>query len=242
MVRIDMSEYMEKFSVTRLTGAPPGYVGYEEGGQLTEAVRRRPYQIVLFDEFEKAHRDVSNVLLQVLDEGFLTDGQGRKVDFRNTIVIMTSNLGADYLARLPEGVPSVAAKSDVMETVRSHLAPEFINRIDDIVLFNRLSRDNMTGIVDVQIAEMQNHLKEKQMSIEFTDEAKTWLADKGYDEVYGARPLKRVLQKEVLNPLATKILQGAVKDGDHIAVSVDHADALKFDVTSSLNDTTSEHM
>eukprot|EP01101_Sappina_pedata_P000024 TRINITY_DN1001_c0_g1_i2.p1 TRINITY_DN1001_c0_g1~~TRINITY_DN1001_c0_g1_i2.p1 ORF type:complete len:376 (+),score=153.83 TRINITY_DN1001_c0_g1_i2:1340-2467(+) len=231
IIRIDMSEYMEKFSVSRLIGAPPGYVGYEEGGTLTEAVRRKPFSIVLFDEFEKAHREVSNLLLQVLDEGHLTDSQGRKVDFKNTIVIMTSNLGSDKFARLPEGEPSSAVKGEVMETVRGVFPPEFLNRIDDIVLFNRLSRENIIGIVDVQEKIVKETLDEQNIQIEFTPEAKKWLGEKGYDIAYGARPLKRLIQKEILYKLSNLILDQTVKEGDYVKVVVNPSkDELHFDV------------
>lgn len=229
LVRIDMSEYMERFSVSRLIGAPPGYVGYEEGGTLTEAVRRRPYQVVLFDEFEKAHREVSNLLLQILDEGFITDSQGRKVDFRNTIIIMTSNLGADTLARLPEGVPSSAARGDVMDVVRRAFPPEFLNRIDEIVLFNRLSRKDVDSIAKIQIEGVQQLLDDKKILLDITSEAELWLADQGYDEVYGARPLKRVIQKELLNPLSVMILNGTIKDNSVVHVG-QKEDKLTFDV------------
>jgi ATP-dependent Clp protease ATP-binding subunit ClpB len=218
MVRIDMSEYMEKFSVSRLIGAPPGYVGYEEGGVLTEAVRRRPYSLVLFDEFEKAHREVSNLLLQVMDEGRLTDSQGRRVDFRNTMIIMTSNLGADILAALPEGVPSSKARDDIMKIVRATFAPEFLNRIDDIILFNRLSPQQMKEIVKIQIKKLEELLKEKKVGLEVTSEAAEWLAKEGYDPVYGARPLKRVVQRTILNPLAHKLIDGALTEGDKVIV------------------------
>jgi ATP-dependent Clp protease ATP-binding subunit ClpB len=176
MIRIDMSEYMEKHSVARLIGAPPGYIGYEEGGALTEAVRRRPYSLILFDEFEKAHREVANVLLQLLDDGHLTDGKGRKVDFRNTLIVLTSNLGADFLARLPPGEPSSSAKEQVMEVVRNEFAPEFLNRIDEIVMFNRLSRAHMDSIVDIQLAGVQELLDERKMKLTISQEAKTWYA------------------------------------------------------------------
>eukprot|EP01122_Echinamoeba_exundans_P006778 TRINITY_DN1973_c0_g2_i3.p1 TRINITY_DN1973_c0_g2~~TRINITY_DN1973_c0_g2_i3.p1 ORF type:complete len:597 (+),score=98.68 TRINITY_DN1973_c0_g2_i3:755-2545(+) len=218
MIRIDMSEYMEKFSVSRLIGAPPGYVGYEEGGVLTEAVRRRPYSLILFDEFEKAHREVSNLLLQVLDEGHLTDSQGRKVDFRNTVIIMTSNIGAEHLAALPEGSQSMDVRADVMNAVRHHLAPEFLNRIDDIILFNKLSRSHMTKIVDLQLKRLASLLSEKRILIDVEPEAKQWLADAGFDPAYGARPLKRVIQNSVLNPMANLILEGKINDGDSVAI------------------------
>jgi len=212
MTRIDMSEYMEKFSVSRLLGAPPGYVGYEEGGTLTEAVRRRPYQVVLFDEFEKAHREVSNVLLQVLDEGFLTDSQGRKVDFRNTIVIMTSNIGAEILAQVPEGAPSSSVRAEVMEQVRAFLAPELINRMDEIILFNRLTKAHMNPIVDIQLKDVEKLLSDKKIKLVVSPSAKEWLTEQGFDEVYGARPLKRVIQRTVLNPLSILILKGEIRE------------------------------
>jgi len=225
MVRIDMSEFMEKHSVSRLIGAPPGYVGYDEGGVLTEAVRRRPYQVVLFDEVEKAHRDVFNVLLQVLDEGRLTDGQGRTVDFRNTLIVLTSNLGAQFLSDLPEGAAARDAEPQVMEMVRAHFRPEFLNRLDEIILFDRLSRADMDGIVDIQIAQLAKRLEPRKIALDLTAEAKTWLADKGYDPVYGARPLKRVIQKALQDPLAELLLAGTLKDGDTLKVGAD-ADGL----------------
>ena len=219
MVRIDMSEYMEKHSVARLIGAPPGYVGYEEGGALTEAVRRRPYQVILFDEIEKAHPDVFNVLLQVLDDGRLTDGQGRAVDFRNTLIIMTSNLGAEFLVLQTEGHDSDEVRGDVMGVVRSHFRPEFLNRIDEIILFHRLKRDQMGAIVDIQMKRLDQLLADRKIVIELKPEAREWLAEKGYDSAYGARPLKRVIQKNVQDALAELILSGAVKDGDHVPVT-----------------------
>jgi ATP-dependent Clp protease ATP-binding subunit ClpB len=219
MVRIDMSEYMEKHSVSRLIGAPPGYVGYDEGGVLTEAVRRRPYQVILFDEVEKAHHDVFNVLLQVLDDGRLTDGQGRTVDFRNTLIILTSNLGAEFLTALPDGASVDAARSDVMAMVRAHFRPEFLNRLDEIVLFERLSRGHMTGIVDIQLAQLTRRLADRKIALELDADAKAWLADKGYDPVYGARPLKRVIQKALQDQLAELILSGAVADGETVTVT-----------------------
>jgi len=227
MVRLDMSEYMEKHSVARLIGAPPGYVGYEEGGALTEAVRRRPYQLVLFDEIEKAHADVFNVLLQVLDDGRLTDGQGRTVDFRNTIIIMTSNLGAEFLSELKEGQESIAVRDEVMEVVRGAFRPEFLNRIDEIVLFNRLHRQEMGKIVEIQLQHLQNLLAARKISLEIEQEAREWLAEKGYDPAYGARPLKRVLQKELQDPLAERILLGDVLDGAIVRV-VRGSDRLNF--------------
>ena len=220
MVRIDMSEYMEKHSVARLIGAPPGYVGYEEGGSLTEAVRRRPYQVILFDEVEKAHPDVFNVLLQVLDDGRLTDGQGRTVDFRNTLIVLTSNLGSDILAAQKEGEESSALREAVMEVVRGAFRPEFLNRLDDILLFRRLTRKQMNAIVDIQVERLKQLLTERKMTIELDDRARTWLANAGYDPVYGARPLKRVIQRELQNPLASLILEGRIKPGETIRVGV----------------------
>ena len=216
MVRMDMSEYMEKHSVARLIGAPPGYVGYEEGGALTEAVRRRPYQVVLFDEIEKAHPDVFNVLLQVLDDGRLTDGQGRTVDFRNTMIIMTSNLGAEYLTQLGENDDSDMVRDQVMDVVRGHFRPEFLNRVDEIILFHRLKRGEMGAIVDIQLARLRQLLAERKITLELDDEARAFLADKGYDPAYGARPLKRAVQKYVQDPLAEQILQGSFPDGSTI--------------------------
>ena len=208
MVRIDMSEFMEKHAVARLIGAPPGYVGYEEGGVLTEAVRRRPYQVVLFDEVEKAHGDVFNVLLQVLDDGRLTDGQGRTVDFTNTIIILTSNLGSQYLAALGEDEAVEKVEPQVMEVVRGHFRPEFLNRLDEIILFHRLSAGHMGPIVDIQVARLQKLLEDRKIRLELTDAARAWLGRVGYDPVYGARPLKRAVQKYLQDPLADKILAG----------------------------------
>ena len=219
MVRIDMSEFMEKHAVSRLIGAPPGYVGYDEGGVLTEAVRRRPYQVVLFDEVEKAHPDVFNVLLQVLDDGQLTDGQGRTVDFKQTLIILTSNLGAQALSQLPDGTDSADAKRDVMDAVRAHFRPEFLNRLDETIIFDRLGRADMDGIVDIQLARLQKRLMGRKITLAFDDAAKTWLADEGYDPVFGARPLKRVIQRALQDPLAELLLSGDVKDGDTVAVS-----------------------
>ncbi|WP_439530223.1 ATP-dependent chaperone ClpB [Pannonibacter sp.] len=219
MVRIDMSEFMEKHSVARLIGAPPGYVGYEEGGSLTEAVRRRPYQVVLFDEIEKAHTDVFNVLLQVLDDGRLTDGQGRTVDFRNTLIIMTSNLGAEYLVNQPDGEDSDQVRDEVMGVVRGHFRPEFLNRLDEIVLFHRLQRNQMAAIVEIQLGRLRQLLADRKITLELDPAAVTWLSQKGYDPAYGARPLKRVIQKDVQDPLAERILSGEILDGDHLAVS-----------------------
>ena len=220
LVRIDMSEYMEKHSVARLIGAPPGYVGYDEGGALTEAVRRRPYQIVLFDEIEKAHPDVFNVLLQVLDDGRLTDGQGRTVDFRNTLIILTSNLGSDILAAQADGQDVEAVREPVMEVVRGAFRPEFLNRLDEILLFHRLSRSHMTGVVEIQLGRLRKMLAERKITLELDAPAIAWLGEAGYDPVYGARPLKRVIQRELQNPLAKLILEGRVKDGDTLRVGV----------------------
>ena len=220
LLRIDMSEYMEKHSVARLIGAPPGYVGYEEGGALTEAVRRRPYQVVLFDEIEKAHPDVFNVLLQVLDDGRLTDGQGHTVDFKNTLIVMTSNIGSEYLANQKEGEDTDAARPYVMAELRAKFRPEFLNRIDDIILFHRLQRDQMVSIVDIQIARLQKLLADRKLKLELDDSARTWLANRGYDPTYGARPLKRVIQKSVQDPLAERILSGRIRDGDTVRITV----------------------
>lgn len=219
MVRVDMSEFMEKHSVARLIGAPPGYVGYEEGGVLTEAVRRRPYQVILFDEIEKAHVDVFNVLLQVLDDGRLTDGQGRTVDFTNTLLIMTSNIGADILISQPEGEDVEKARDGVMAAVRVHFRPEFLNRLDDILLFRRLERSMMAQIVGIQLKRLQKLLKDKQISLQLDDSAVAYLAERGYDPAYGARPLKRVIQTELQNPLAEQLLRGDIADGMNVKVS-----------------------
>ena len=219
LVRIDMSEYMEKHSVARLIGAPPGYVGYEEGGALTEAIRRRPYQVILFDEVEKAHPDVFNVLLQVLDDGRLTDGQGRTVDFRNTLIVLTSNLGGEILATLPEGKETASVRNEVMELVRGTFRPEFLNRLDEILLFRRLSRKDMAGIVDIQLARLQKLLSDRKITLKLDAAAKRWLADQGYDPVYGARPLKRVIQRELQNALAGLILEGRIVDGETVTVT-----------------------
>jgi ATP-dependent Clp protease ATP-binding subunit ClpB len=220
MVRIDMSEYMEKHSVARLIGAPPGYVGYDEGGALTEAVRRRPYQVVLFDEIEKAHPDVFNVLLQVLDDGRLTDGQGRTVDFRNTLIVMTSNLGSEYLVSLGEDQDVDVVRQQVMNVVRSHFRPEFLNRLDEIILFHRLKRENMGAIVDIQLGRLAKLLSDRKITVKLDKAAHDWLAEKGYDPAYGARPLKRVIQKSLQDPLAEEILGGNVADGDTVDVGV----------------------
>ncbi|MCP1848576.1 MULTISPECIES: ATP-dependent chaperone ClpB [Bradyrhizobium] len=219
MVRLDMSEFMEKHSVSRLIGAPPGYVGYDEGGALTEAVRRRPYQVVLFDEIEKAHPDVFNVLLQVLDDGRLTDGQGRTVDFRNTLIIMTSNLGSEFLVNQPEGEDTAAVRDQVMGVVRAHFRPEFLNRIDEIILFHRLQKSEMGRIVEIQFARLTKLLEDRKIELTLDPKARDWLAEKGWDPAYGARPLKRVIQRSVQDPLAEMILAGEVKDGDHVVIS-----------------------
>ena len=218
MVRIDMSEFMEKHAVARLIGAPPGYVGYDEGGVLTEAVRRRPYQVVLFDEVEKSHPDVFNVLLQVLDDGVLTDGQGRTVDFKQTLIILTSNLGSQALSELPQSADSATAKRDVMDAVRSHFRPEFLNRLDETIIFDRLSREDMTGIVSVQLQLLYNRLSSRKIMLSLSDAACKWLADEGYDPVFGARPLKRVIQRALQDPLAEMILAGDITEGDTLAV------------------------
>jgi ATP-dependent Clp protease ATP-binding subunit ClpB len=218
MIRIDMSEYMEKHAVARLIGAPPGYVGYEEGGALTEAVRRRPYQVILFDEVEKAHPDVFNVLLQVLDDGRLTDSHGRTVDFRNTLIVLTSNLGSAYIAALPEDQPAEAAREQVMAEVRANFRPEFLNRLDETILFHRLGRGDMTGIVAIQLRRLEALLEDRKIRLDITDRAKRWLAEAGYDPVYGARPLKRTIQKSLQDPLARLILEGRIQDGDVVEV------------------------
>jgi ATP-dependent Clp protease ATP-binding subunit ClpB len=210
---------MEKHSVARLIGAPPGYVGYEEGGALTEAVRRRPYQVILFDEIEKAHPDVFNVLLQVLDDGRLTDGQGHTVDFRNTLIVMTSNLGSQFLVDQPEGQDTDAVKDQVMAVVRASFRPEFLNRIDEIILFHRLKRNEMTRIVDIQMGRLGRLLEDRKITIKLDPAAREWLAEKGWDPAYGARPLKRVIQKSIQDPLAELVLDGTVKDGDKVEVS-----------------------
>ncbi|WP_209599180.1 ATP-dependent chaperone ClpB [Ruegeria sp. HKCCSP351] len=219
MVRIDMSEFMEKHAVARLIGAPPGYVGYDEGGVLTEAVRRRPYQVVLFDEVEKAHPDVFNVLLQVLDDGVLTDGQGRTVDFKQTLIILTSNLGSQALSQLPDGADSAQARRDVMDAVRAHFRPEFLNRLDETIIFDRLKRADMDGIVDIQMARLQKRLAARKIELALDDGAKEWLANEGYDPVFGARPLKRVIQRALQNPLAEALLAGEIKDGEVVPVT-----------------------
>jgi ATP-dependent Clp protease ATP-binding subunit ClpB len=222
MVRIDMSEFMEKHAVSRLIGAPPGYVGYDEGGVLTEAVRRRPYQVILFDEVEKAHEDVFNVLLQVLDDGRLTDGQGRTVDFKNTIIVLTSNLGSEVLAAQPEGEPAAMVQGQVMQYVRAHFRPEFLNRLDEIILFRRLQRADMASIVAIQLQRLKSLLTDRKIDLDLDKAATLWLGNEGYDSVYGARPLKRVIQRSLQNPLAGLILEGAVKEGETVHVSADN--------------------
>ncbi|MGZ8996224.1 MAG: AAA family ATPase, partial [Rhodospirillales bacterium] len=219
MLRIDMSEYMEKHSVSRMIGAPPGYIGYEEGGALTEAVRRRPYQVILFDEVEKAHPDVFNVLLQVLDDGRLTDGQGRTVDFRNTIIVLTSNLGGDILASQSAGHDSGEVREQVMQIVRAAFRPEFLNRLDEMILFHRLFPEQMGEIVAIQLKRLQALLDDRKIKLDIQPSALQWLAEHGYDAVYGARPLKRVIQRSLQNPLATGILEGRIKDGDVVPVT-----------------------
>jgi len=219
LIRLDMSEYMEKHSVARLIGAPPGYVGYEEGGALTEAVRRRPYQVVLFDEIEKAHPDVFNVLLQVLDDGRLTDGQGHTVDFRNTLIVMTSNLGSEYLVNQPDGQDTDAVRDQVMAVVRASFRPEFLNRVDEIILFHRLKRPEMSRIVDIQMRRLAKLLEDRKITVVLEPSAREWLAEKGWDPAYGARPLKRVIQKSVQDPLAEFILSGRIKDGERVVIS-----------------------
>ncbi|MDZ4271386.1 MAG: AAA family ATPase, partial [Erythrobacter sp.] len=214
----DMSEFMEKHAVARLIGAPPGYVGYEEGGVLTEAVRRRPYQVVLFDEVEKAHSDVFNVLLQVLDDGRLTDGQGRVVDFSNTLIILTSNLGSQYLANLPDGAEPAAVEKDVMDVVRGHFRPEFLNRLDEIILFHRLAQEHMAPIVEIQVGRVQRLLSDRKITLDLTDAALRWLGRVGYDPVYGARPLKRAVQRYLQDPLAEMLLEGKLPDGSTLVI------------------------
>ena len=226
IARIDMSEYMEKHAVARLIGAPPGYVGYEEGGVLTEKVRRRPYQVILFDEVEKAHPDVFNVLLQVLDDGRLTDGQGRTVDFKNTLIIMTSNLGAEHLAAQADGEPSERVRPQVMDAVQRHFRPEFLNRLDEIILFHRLTRSSMNAIVDIQMGRLRALLRDRKIEIDLDDRAREWLGDAGFDPVYGARPLKRAVQKSLQDPLAEWLLSGKIRDGDTLTVSADETGLL----------------
>ena len=214
-----MSEFMEKHAVARLIGAPPGYVGYDEGGVLTEAVRRRPYQVVLFDEVEKAHPDVFNILLQVLDDGMLTDSHGRVVDFKQTLIILTSNLGAQALSQLPEGSNSSEAKRDVMDAVRAHFRPEFLNRLDEILVFDRLVREDMSAIVDIQLTKLSKRLASRNIQIDLDVGAKAWLANEGYDPVFGARPLKRVIQNAIQNPIAEMLLSGDIDDNDTVYIA-----------------------
>jgi ATP-dependent Clp protease ATP-binding subunit ClpB len=227
LLRIDMSEYMEKHSVSRLIGAPPGYVGYEEGGTLTEAVRRRPYQVILFDEVEKAHSDVFNILLQVLDDGRLTDSQGHTVDFKNTLIILTSNLGSMFLADLKEGQDAEDVRDEVMEMVRDAFRPEFLNRLDEILLFSKLQRSQMREIVDIQLIRLKGLLFSRDIKLEVSDLALDYLGEQGYDSMYGARPLKRTIQRELQNPLAELILKSQIKDGDTVHVDL-KGDRLSF--------------
>jgi ATP-dependent Clp protease ATP-binding subunit ClpB len=226
MIRIDMSEYQEKHTVARLIGAPPGYVGFDEGGQLTEAVRRRPYSVILFDEIEKAHVVVFNVLLQVLDDGRLTDGQGRTVDFKNTIVIMTSNVGSH---RILEGGPYDRMRAQVLDELRKHFRPEFLNRVDELIVFHALTEGNLAQIVEVQLSGLRARLAERRIELELSEEARQHLVRVGYDPTYGARPLKRAIQKEIETPLARKILSGDVTDGKRIYISTDGNGALRFE-------------
>jgi ATP-dependent Clp protease ATP-binding subunit ClpB len=225
VVRLDMSEYMEKHSVSRLVGAPPGYVGYDEGGQLTEAVRRRPYSVVLLDEIEKAHPDVFNVLLQILDDGRLTDGQGRTIDFKNAVIIMTSNLGSQWILNAQESEQSMEEK--VMATVRDHFKPEFLNRLDEILVFHRLTKEELARIVDIQLEAVVSRLAQRSIRLEVSDEAKSYLAEKGFDPAYGARPLKRLIQREIENDLALKLLDGTFTDGDVVRVAA-RQDEMEF--------------
>ncbi len=218
MIRIDMSEYQEKHTVSRLLGAPPGYVGYEEAGQLTEAVRRRPYSVVLFDEIEKAHPEVLNVLLQLLDDGRLTDGKGRTIDFKNTVVIMTSNLGSAYLADLGDRGIDEGVRRQVMDALRAHFRPEFINRVDEIIVFHPLDREQMKTIIDIQVKGLLRRLEERKIFVVLTDAAKEWLVREGYDPAYGARPLKRAIQRHILDPLAMRVLEGEFREGDVVQV------------------------
>jgi ATP-dependent Clp protease ATP-binding subunit ClpB len=228
MVRLDMSEYMEKHAVARMIGAPPGYVGYEEGGQLTEAVRRRPYSVVLFDEIEKAHPDVFNILLQILDDGRLTDSKGRVVDFKNTVLIMTSNLGSREIQAAAENpLADHDVKASVLQVLRDHFKPEFLNRIDDIVVFSQLGKEQIATIIDVQLEKLRKNLEERGITIELDQSARDLLVAEGYDPVYGARPLKRAIQSLIQNPLAIKLLQGEVASGQTVKVSAD-GDAMKF--------------
>ncbi|MBT8414466.1 MAG: AAA family ATPase, partial [Boseongicola sp.] len=235
MVRIDMSEFMEKHSVARLIGAPPGYVGYDEGGVLTEAVRRRPYQVILFDEVEKAHPEVFNVLLQVLDDGVLTDGQGHRVDFKQTLIVLTSNLGSQALSQLPDGTDASEAKRDVMDAVRAHFRPEFLNRLDDQIVFDRLTREDMDGIVDIQLGRLRKRLAKQNIGLELDDAAQKWLADEGYDPVFGARPLKRVIQRALQDQLAEMLLAGDIGESDTVTVTAGADGLLVGDRVSTSN-------
>jgi ATP-dependent Clp protease ATP-binding subunit ClpB len=233
MVRIDMSEYGERHAVARLIGAPPGYVGYEEGGQLTEAVRRRPYAVILLDEIEKAHPEVFNIFLQVFDDGRLTDGQGRTVDFKNTILIMTSNVGSDIIKTMAGESDRKALRSALNTALDRVFRPEFLNRMDDIIVFQQLSREDLTRIVDIQIERLQRLLRDRRITVGLTEAAAAALADRGYDPVFGARPLKRVIQRDLQDPLATQILEGNIREGDHVTVDVGEVDgeeALTFSV------------
>jgi ATP-dependent Clp protease ATP-binding subunit ClpB len=234
LVRIDMSEYMEKHSVARLIGAPPGYIGYEQGGELTEAIRRRPYAVILFDEVEKAHRDVFNILLQVLDDGHLTDSQGRKVDFKNSIIILTSNLGSDAFIHQPENESVIVPKvrDQVMLSVREAFRPEFLNRLDEILIFNRLQKADMEKIVEIQLKQLAKRLEDRQLILTWEPPATAWLANQGYDPIYGARPLKRVIQKSVQDPLALKILEGTLKSGEQLILTQKN-DALEITHSSA---------
>jgi ATP-dependent Clp protease ATP-binding subunit ClpB len=235
MIRLDMSEYQEKHTVSRLIGAPPGYVGYEEGGQLTEAVRRRPYSVVLFDEIEKAHPDVFNALLQILDDGRLTDGQGRVVNFKNTVVIMTSNIGSQYLQEMQDAPPAQVEKA-VMNALRQHFRPEFLNRVDDIILFHRLTEEQLEEIVEIQLRRLEKVLSDQHISLELTPAAKRRLAREGFDPVYGARPLKRVIQREIVNPLSMQLLGGELKDGDRVRVDVGPDGEFTFEAAGRTED------
>jgi ATP-dependent Clp protease ATP-binding subunit ClpB len=223
MIRIDMSEYQERHTVSRLIGAPPGYVGYDEGGQLTEAVRRKPYTVILFDEIEKAHPEVFNVLLQLLDDGRLTDGHGRTVDFRNTVVIMTSNIGSQHIQdMMTEWTEEVQIRKGVMEDLKAFFKPEFLNRVDEVIIFHGLTKELLKQIVDIQINRMKRYLKDRHVDLELSDRTKAYLAEIGYDPLYGARPLKRAIQSEILNPLASKLLEGSFKTGDIIQVDMEN--------------------
>lgn len=225
-MRLDMSEYMEKHTVSRLIGAPPGYVGYEEGGQLTEAIKRRPYSIILLDEIEKAHADVFNILLQILDDGRLTDGKGRTIDFKNTIVIMTSNLGSQIIKEMGQDYERM--EKEIRSILDRHFRPEFLNRVDEILFFRALSRETILKIVDLQIEELRERIKDRKIDIEVSEEARKLLAEKGYDPAYGARPLKRIIQKYIQNPLALKILEGQFQEGDVVKVDADEKEEFVF--------------